>query len=131
MNTSSSSSCPSSIVSLYVTGIDPATTNEAYIYKFFTKLGKVHKINYRGKNIAHVHMRYLHDTTNIKIKKISDEISSGKTISMVHNVFHYWNILLYQPNMKLKHKPITMQDLYTFAKQYKNTIMNATSAAPT
>ena len=99
--------CPSSIVSLYVTGINPETTNEAYIYKFFTKLGKVHKINYRGKNIAHVHMRYLHNTT--KIKKISDEITSGKTISMVHNVFHYWNVLLYQPNMKLKHKHQTFQ----------------------
>jgi len=105
------------MISLYIYGIDPETTTKSYLYNFFIKLGNVYKINYQNKNTAHVHMHSWHPK-NSKIQKISEEIEDGKMVRLVHQTLHYWNISLYQPN--IKSKQITMHDLFVFTEQYNN-----------
>ncbi len=103
------------ITSLFISGIHPGTS-EQYIYSIFSKLGKIHKINYNPNNkTAHVHIHHWYDR-NPKIETLMSRIKSGETVPIVYNVIDYWTVKLYQPNFK--NNVATMQDLHTFAEKH-------------
>ena len=111
------------ITSLFVSGIQPGTP-EQYICNIFSKLGRVHKINYNSSNkTVHVHMHHWYDK-NPKIKTLMERIKSGEKVPVVHNVIDYWTVGLYQPNSKKK--VATMKDLHIFAEKFGFKINNNT-----
>ena len=105
-------SLKNTITSLYVTGIHVGT-NEQYIHKIFTKLGRVYKIKYyQGTTTAHVHMKCWWNKTE-HIKSFADKIETGVTVPVVYNLIYYWNIGLFNPNSKIgkTNKNIEIQEL--------------------
>ena len=111
----SASANTNTITSLFVSGIHPGTS-EQYIYSIFSKLGKIHKINYNFNNTtAHVHIHHWYDK-NPKIETLMNRIKGGETVPIVYNVIDYWTVKLYDPNFKKN--VATMQDLHTFAEKH-------------
>ncbi len=122
-------SLKNTITSLYVTGIHVGT-NEQYIHKIFTKLGRVYKIKYyQGTTTAHVHMKCWWNKTE-HIKSFADKIETGVTVPVVYNLIYYWNIGLFNPNSKIgkTNKNIEIQELLEFTKKFGINI-NPTSSS--
>ncbi len=116
------------ITSLFVSGIHPGTYDQ-YIYNIFSKLGKVHKINYNnGSRTAHVHIHHWYDK-NPKIKTLMDRIKGGETVPIVHNVIDYWSVGLFQPNGNSRKNVATMKDLHIFAEKFGFNVVPCIHAA--
>lgn len=104
------------ITSLYVTGIHVGT-DEPYIRKIFTKLGRVHKVKYDGGLTAHVHMKHWWKN-NDKIQALADKIETGQIVPLIHDVIYYWNVGLFNPDgLKTKQK-VGMKELLEFTQKF-------------
>lgn len=100
------------ITSLFVHNIHPSTT-KTYIFQIFSKIGKIHKINYQSGKTAHVHLNYWYDV-NPKISALKTQIVEGKTIPIVHDTINYWKTQLFDSTKTNKNKDDTLREIYEF-----------------